>query len=159
MPNHGGLQEQEFDRAERIGADGMAQAAITVGALISLRAYEQWVHEIWVDSADQMQPSLARDYEQLRGLFIACTGLPGELGELLEPVKKAIRKRVTVDQLPEHLGPEGRKALANEIGDVIYYLTRVAKTCGFTLQDAIDANVEKLVVRYDAHKPGELPRR
>lgn len=163
---------------------------------LDLGDYEEWVHEIWADSASPDLPDhylpyrtvqqardngfesgtlasgdtfghedapendpamvlLARRHELLRGLFIATAGLPGELGELLEPIKKAVRKHVTVDELPSYLGEAGRKELANEAGDVLYYLARVAKACGFTLQDAIEANVEKLVVRYAAHRPGE----
>jgi NTP pyrophosphatase (non-canonical NTP hydrolase) len=153
MPNHGGLHEDEIERGARV----VEELAAT--GRLHINDYEKWVHEIWVDSGEQLNPSLARDYEQLRGLFVAAVGCPGELGELLEPIKKAIRKRVTVDQIPEYLGPDGRKHVANEIGDVLYYLARIARTCGLTLQDAMEANVEKLVVRYAAHKPGELPRR
>lgn len=111
---------------------------------IGLASYERWVHEIWADSEGNDEA------EQLRALFIACVGAAGELGEVLEPIKKHIRKRRSVADLKIEFDS---LEVQNEIGDVLYYLARIAYHCGFTLQDAINANVDKLAERYNAPRP------
>lgn len=37
--------------------------------------------------------------------------------------------------------------LASELGDVLYYLTRIANLKGWTLKDLMNKNVEKLTLR------------
>jgi len=112
---------------------------------LKLADYERWVHEIWVDTEGRSEA------EQLRALFIATVGLSEEVGELIGPLKKHVRSRRPVSALPEVMD---RHYMMNEVGDVLYYLTRVANHLGFTLQDAMQANVDKLVARYNAHPPG-----
>jgi NTP pyrophosphatase (non-canonical NTP hydrolase) len=60
-------------------------------------------------------------------------GLTGEAGEAAEKVKKWHRDGVINYQ-----------DLAKELGDVLYYLTRLANTVGLTLEEVMDLNVTKL---------------
>jgi NTP pyrophosphatase (non-canonical NTP hydrolase) len=62
-------------------------------------------------------------------------GLTGEAGEVAEKVKKLYRDGTSLG---------GGDALVKELGDVLWYLTRIAEKCGYTLQDVIEKNVAKL---------------
>lgn len=64
-------------------------------------------------------------------------GLAGETGEVIEIVKKSIRAGQPVDQTE----------IGYELGDVLFYLTRLADKHGLTLAHLISMNVEKLRYR------------
>lgn len=68
-------------------------------------------------------------------------GLIGELGELVEPLKKSRFHRKPAPS-PDYL----RK----EIGDVLWYLTVLSNHFGFRLSEIMKENREKLVKRYAA---------
>ena len=72
----------------------------------------------------------------LRSLFILTTGFAGETGEALEHFKKWIRD-----------GKLDKRAAGLELGDALAYLTWLAKTLGFTLEDLAEMNYDKLVAR------------
>lgn len=38
--------------------------------------------------------------------------------------------------------------MKEEIGDLLWYMSRIADTCGFTLEEAMATNVAKLKARY-----------
>ena len=61
-------------------------------------------------------------------------GLIGEAGEVSEKVKKNVRGD----------GPLDNQAVAKELGDVLFYLVALAAHLGYTLEDIIGINVEKL---------------
>lgn len=65
-------------------------------------------------------------------------GLCGEAGEVAEKLKKMLRDGVT---------PEKSHALANELGDVLWYLAALASDLGFDLSDIAVMNLEKLESR------------
>lgn len=65
-------------------------------------------------------------------------GLCGESGEVAEQFKKAIR-----DDLGE-LTLERRMKILYELGDVLWYVTRVAKEIGFSLDTVVIHNIDKL---------------
>ena len=72
---------------------------------------------------------------------IACSflGLAGEVGEVIDYIKKVEYHGHTVDRLK----------LINELGDVLFYLTDIAdRYCECSLGDCADANVDKLNKRY-----------
>lgn len=72
-------------------------------------------------------------------------GLAGEVGEIVEIIKKA----------RFHARPLDLDLLKNEIGDVLWYLTDLCAQSGFTLADAAQANTTKLRARYpDGFKLG-----
>jgi NTP pyrophosphatase (non-canonical NTP hydrolase) len=64
-------------------------------------------------------------------------GLAGEAGEVIEPIKKNIDRDKPID--PEQF--------ALELGDVLWYLTALAISGGFTLEDIMKRNVDKLSKR------------
>lgn len=97
--------------------------------------YQQFVLDAWrgKSAPDSSDPILAKEYADLKDLFIMSTGLAGETGETIELLKKHVRD-----------GQIDLKNLKLELGDILYYLTRVALKYGFTLENIMDANKEKL---------------
>lgn len=67
-------------------------------------------------------------------------GLAGETGEVLEPLKKFLYHGHELDM----------NKVANELADVIWYVSALANTMGINLSVALDRNVEKLKQRYPA---------
>jgi NTP pyrophosphatase (non-canonical NTP hydrolase) len=65
-------------------------------------------------------------------------GLGGESGEVLEKLKKYIRDGVLV-----------RPDVAKELGDVLWYLTRMSNALGYSLQEVAQMNVDKLTSRQE----------
>ena len=73
--------------------------------------------------------------------WYACLGMAGETGEVIEIIKKVVRdKESVVDSGDLH-------NLRLEIGDVLWYMTRLLNELGLTLDEVIAANVEKLTHR------------
>lgn len=68
----------------------------------------------------------------------AALGIAGEAGELVDIVKKEIY----------HGHPQDPAKVLDEAGDELYYLDWLLETYGFTLEDAMRHNVEKLRARY-----------
>lgn len=64
-------------------------------------------------------------------------GIGGEAGEVQEHVKKFIRDGKVPD----------RDKFVWELGDVLHYLTRIASEFGYTLEEIMQANVDKLEAR------------
>jgi NTP pyrophosphatase (non-canonical NTP hydrolase) len=68
-------------------------------------------------------------------------GLAGEAGEVAEHAKKAIRDDAGV------VTEERRRAMAKELGDVLWYVSQLASELGLELDEIARANLEKLVSR------------
>lgn len=75
------------------------------------------------------------------GLTYCALGLTGEAGEYADKVKKTLRGDTSRDE------PEVKKALALELGDVLWYLAISALQLGYTLEDVANMNAEKLASR------------
>ena len=67
-------------------------------------------------------------------------GLGEEAGECLGFHKKYVLKK----NKNLKKGPLKKKDLAEELGDVLFYLVRLSKLYGWSLEDIMDYNVEKL---------------
>lgn len=80
----------------------------------------------------------ARDFDQEIDERVLTLGLVGEAGEFAEKVKKKYR---TTPLVPEP-GTMGK-----ELGDVLWYLARLADVYGFTMSQIMAMNVEKLESR------------
>lgn len=65
-------------------------------------------------------------------------GLAGEAGEIAELVKKGIFHQHGLD----------REKLAKELGDCLWYLTSLCTKLDFDLSEIMQANIEKLQIRY-----------
>lgn len=65
-------------------------------------------------------------------------GLTGEAGEVSDLVKKGIFHEKGIDL--EHL--------KKELGDCAWYLAMICDACGFTLDDVVQTNIDKLKARY-----------
>lgn len=68
-------------------------------------------------------------------------GLAGETGEFVEKMKKRIRD-----------GTFDREATAKELGDVLWYLSQLAKDLDYTLEDIAKMNLKKLADRRARNK-------
>ena len=69
-----------------------------------------------------------------------CVGLAGEVGEVLDALKKSIIYRKELD----------RANLIEEIGDVFYFIEGILQAYGITREQTIAANIAKLSKRYAA---------
>lgn len=78
-------------------------------------------------------------YPERHAIIYPALGLCGEAGEIAEKVKKYLRGDRELD----------KDALLSELGDPLWYLTSLADDLGFTLQDVVDRNQEKLTSRKD----------
>lgn len=94
-------------------------------------------------------------------------GLCGETGEANDAFKKVIRETGYFNQVHfEEVmnNPEMFRELVSELGDVLWYLTRIADKLGLTLEDLAVLNTRKLFMRLkDLEKiaptyPWPLPR-
>lgn len=100
-------------------------------------------------SPSQFQTACERTYtkdfkqptQDQQRLLNAATGIAGEAGELSDLVKKHV--------FHEHpLTEEMKKKFFFELGDTLYYLAVMATTLGFSIEDVMAGNVEKLRKRY-----------
>ena len=71
-------------------------------------------------------------------------GLGGESGEVLNEIKKIYRKNQEEDK---PVLKEDRQKLILEMGDVVWYLTAMAKKIDVTLEEVLKMNKEKLTER------------
>lgn len=105
----------------------------------------------WHKMTDTSQSPLTLDeYQQLaartagagghdeRRLMVAALGLAGEAGEFANLVKKRVA----------HGHDISPAELADELGDVLWYIAEAATTCGIRLGNLAQQNVEKLRRRY-----------
>ena len=67
-----------------------------------------------------------------------CYGIASEAGEVIDVIKKGSRPGKEIDL--EHLG--------EEIGDLIWYTTRLAIKYGLDMEEILDKNVIKLNERH-----------
>jgi NTP pyrophosphatase (non-canonical NTP hydrolase) len=99
------------------------------------------VDTIVLDNYDVFTEYLARypveqkNAQVIEAMYLAL-GLTGEAGEVSEKIKKWHRDGV-ID----------REQVAYELGDVLYYLTRLSNALGYTLYEVLDMNMRKLTDR------------
>jgi NTP pyrophosphatase (non-canonical NTP hydrolase) len=76
-------------------------------------------------------------------------GISGEAGETSDKIKKAYRLAGLnggAETVLEHLDRDG---LIAELGDTLWYLVRIARTLGVSLEEIMSANEAKLNGRRD----------
>ncbi len=79
-------------------------------------------------------PALSERDVLLNGVM----GLCGESGEALDIVKKWLAQGHELD----------KAHLAKELGDIAWYLAETATALGLTLEEILQANIDKLKARY-----------
>ena len=78
------------------------------------------------------------DFHDMGGIVNAALGLSGEVGELNDMIKKWIFHNTQLDK--EHV--------KKEIGDVMWYVAMMCESFGFSIDDVMQTNVDKLIARY-----------
>ncbi|MEM3211771.1 MAG: nucleoside triphosphate pyrophosphohydrolase family protein [Candidatus Micrarchaeaceae archaeon] len=76
------------------------------------------------------------------GVYYAAIGLAGEVGELLNKIKKIARDNAPID----------KDAIAGELGDVLWYVSQMATELGIEMDDVAKHNLEKLSDRKNRGK-------
>ena len=76
-------------------------------------------------------------YQEARA-FHAALGIGTEAGELLDAFKKALFYGKVTD----------RVNIAEELGDLLWYIAIGLDACGYTMEQAMERNIAKLKVRY-----------
>ena len=71
-------------------------------------------------------------------LLHMAVGVSGEAGELLDAIKKHTIYGKPLD----------RENVKEEAGDILFYLNNILLNVGFTLEEVIEHNIEKLSKRY-----------
>ena len=84
-------------------------------------------------------------YPEDKKVIYPALGLAGEAGETVDKVKKFLRGDYELDE-------EHKKAIALEIGDVMWYAATLARDLGFSLEEIGQMNLEKLRSRQQRNK-------
>ena len=71
-------------------------------------------------------------------VICACLGLSGEVGELVDMVKKFVF----------HKTPMDNSHFIKEIGDIMWYIALLCNACDYNLDDILEMNIDKLKKRY-----------
>jgi NTP pyrophosphatase (non-canonical NTP hydrolase) len=108
------LEKMAYDQGRRDAGD-----------LSDIDDYGQFTVDMWF-SADSNQ-------DPLRSLAIMTMGLAGEVGEVIEKIKKHVRD-----------GHLDRDLLKKELGDVFYYLCRISREFDMQPSEVLQANIDKL---------------
>lgn len=78
-----------------------------------------------------------------QGIVYTALGLASEAGEVTDKVKKVIRDS------DGDFSSEAREGIKKELGDVLWYVSSLARELGFTLEEVAEANILKLSSRFD----------
>lgn len=71
-------------------------------------------------------------------MMYLCLGLAGESGEVIEKVKHVMRDS------GGKMSAEKREQIKKELGDVLWYLSQIARMSGLKLDDVATTNIKKL---------------
>lgn len=97
---------------------------------MNLNEYADWTEDMWLSKGDAQTGITERDRT------IATMGLAGEVGEVMEILKKRIRD--------DHFDKE---QFTKEMGDVLYYWARLCRMYGIEPQAVMMANINKIESR------------
>lgn len=68
-------------------------------------------------------------------------GIAGEAGEVCDKIKKIIRDD------NGKMSKDSKRFIKKELGDVLFYITAEANELNLSLQEIVEANIEKMVGR------------
>lgn len=104
-----------------------------------INRYQEWTHRFDQEKTDWcLGLGLAGEATEAIEKIGLATGMSGPVGRVVEKLKKKYRE-VPLNPKPEDIG--------KELGDVLWYLARLAKLYGFTMTDIMAMNVDKLESR------------
>lgn len=89
--------------------------------------YSDWVETMWFSETNRTKEE---------AIQIATLGLTGEVGEVMELMKKRLRD-----------GTWDKENFKKEMGDVIYYWCKLGRYFDLSPSEILSANVEKLNAR------------
>ena len=89
-------------------------------------------------SLDRLLYSVGFEDINVGDLLMGCLGLAGEAGELLDLIKKWIFHGKPLDE--EHA--------KKELGDVMWYVAEISHSFGWSLDEVMEMNIDKLKARY-----------
>ncbi len=69
--------------------------------------------------------------------------ISGEAGELADKVKKVLRDKGGI------FSDEDKRALALELGDVMWYVANLSRVIGYDLSDIAEMNIKKIAGRVE----------
>jgi len=128
---------------------------VTANTLKTMEEYEEQVKETAIyPGVDGLAFKIDRETRKqilsgnITGLLYTALGLAGEAGEFSDKVKKILRDDKGVISLKKRL------AMAQELGDVFWYLARCSAELRYTLEMISDLNYEKLSKRKKEGKLG-----
>jgi NTP pyrophosphatase (non-canonical NTP hydrolase) len=96
------------------------------------------IHELTLDEYQRRALTTAIYPGRGDSVLYPTIGLAGEVGEVSELVKKAIRDDGGA------ITDERRERIIGELGDVLWYVAVLADECGATLGDVATRNLTKL---------------
>lgn len=104
------------------------------------KATDRLEEQIWINYFMDKDGYMILDEDgiDLGGVFNACLGLSGEVGELNDMIKKWIFHEKPFDE--EHA--------KKELGDVMWYVAMMCHSFGWDLDEIMQMNVDKLKARY-----------
>ncbi len=79
--------------------------------------------------------------KEIKPFLYLTLGLAGESGEVVEKIKHVIRDKKGIFNKKE------KKEIANELGDILWYMTQLAAELDYSLEDIAKMNIEKLFSR------------
>lgn len=94
-----------------------------------------------------MYPEAGQNTE--RELNYLIHGLTGEAGELSNKFKKLIRSQAVIlsQNMTVELSNDQRLSLLDELGDVLWYMARMARVLGCSMEELAAMNYKKLMAR------------
>ena len=98
--------------------------------------------KISLDKFLEKHPDTAPEIKELLALAYDGLGL-GEAGEVQGKIKKIIRDN------GGYISAESKIEIMKEAGDIMWYLSSLCDTLGFSLEDVANENIKKLKSRRD----------
>lgn len=104
------------------------------------KATDRLEEQIWINYFMDKDGYMILDEDgiDLGGVFNACLGLSGEVGELNDMIKKWIFHEKPFDEV------HAKK----ELGDVLWYVAMMCHSFGWDLDEILQMNIDKLKARY-----------
>ena len=104
------------------------------------KATDRLEEQIWINYFMDKDGYMILDEDgiDLGGVFNACLGLSGEVGEFNDMIKKWIFHEKPFDEV------HAKK----ELGDVLWYVAMMCHSFGWDLDEIMQMNVDKLKARY-----------